>query len=89
MKTTISIPDRIAGIIIAVALIVVGVGFMVLGVSFLPVIGVLMGIPVLGLAWNFLTPKATVNRRIAELADCREHHIPSWSCVVGRGVLTH
>ncbi len=89
MKTTISIPDRIAGIIIAVALIVVGVGFMVLGVSFLPVIGILMSIPVLGLAWNFLTPKAIVNRRNAELADCREHDIPSWSCVVGRGVLTH
>ncbi len=88
MKTTISIPDRIAGIIIAAALIVVGVGFMVLGVSFLPVIGILMSIPVLGLAWNFLTPKAIVNS-IAELADCREHGIPSWSCVVGREVLTH
>ena len=63
MKRTISISDRIAGLIIAVALTVVGVGFMVLGVSFLPVIGILVGIPVLGLAWRFLTPKAIVNTR--------------------------
>ena len=88
MKTTTSIPDRIAGIIIAVALAVVGVGFMVLGVSFLPVIGVLMGIPVLGLSWNFLTLKATVNTGIAEFSDCRQHHVPSWSCHY-RGALTH
>lgn len=88
MKTTTSIPDRIAGIIIAVALAVVGVGFMVLGVSFLPVIGVLMGIPVLGLSWNFLTLKATVNTGIAEFSDCQQHYVPSWSCHY-RGALTH
>ncbi len=88
MKTTASIPDRIAGIIIAAALSVVGVGFMVLGVSFLPVIGILIGIPVLGLAWNFLTPKATAYTCIAELSDCEQHYIPAWSCH-SRGVLTH
>ena len=65
MEKTISIPDRLAGMIIAVALFVVGVGFMVLGVTFLPVIGIFVGIPVLGLAWHFLTPKAVVNERIA------------------------
>ena len=60
-----SIPDRLAGLIIAVALLVVGVGFMVLGVTLLPVIGIFVGIPLLGLAWHFMTPKAIVNELIA------------------------
>jgi glycine cleavage system H lipoate-binding protein len=51
--------------VVASALMVVGVGFMVLGVSFLPVIGILVGIPILGLAWHFMTPKAILNERIA------------------------
>ncbi len=86
MEKTISVSDRIAGIIIAVALTVVGVGFMVLGVSFLPVIGILMGIPVLGLAWRFLTPKAIVDTRIADfvIPDSTMFH-PGH----GRGVFTH
>ena len=65
MQKAISITDRLAGMVIATALMVVGVGFMVLGVSFLPVIGILVGIPVLGLAWNFMKPGAMVNERIA------------------------
>ena len=65
MEKTVSIPDRLAGMIIALALFVVGVGFMVLGVTFLPVIGIFVGIPLLGLAWHFLTPKAFVIERIA------------------------
>ena len=84
MKKTISISDRIAGLIIAVALTVVGVGFMVLGVSFLPVIGILVGIPVLGLAWRFLTPKAIVNTRFAGFfapADVVFHPGHAWARV--------
>ena len=65
MEKIVSIPDRLAGIIIAVALFVVGAGFMVLGVTFLPVIGIFVGIPLLGLAWHFLTPKAFIVERIA------------------------
>jgi uncharacterized membrane protein len=38
---------------------------MVLGVTFLPVIGILVAIPVLGLAFHFVTRKAIVNERIA------------------------
>ncbi len=58
MEGKVSIPDRIAGIIVATALIVVGLGFIVLGVSFLPVIGILLGIPVMALSGYFLFPKA-------------------------------
>ena len=65
MKRTISIPDRLAGMIVGLALITVGLGFMVLGVSFLPVIGILMGIPVLAIAWHFLSPKTIAHECIA------------------------
>ena len=65
MKKTISISERLAGMVIAAALMVVGVGFMVLGISLLPVIGIFVAIPVLGLAWRLLTPKAIVNTRFA------------------------
>jgi len=86
MEKTISISDRIAGMIIGAALTVVGVGFMVLGVSLLPVIGIFVGIPVLGLAWRFLTPKAVENTRIADFVvpDSTMFH-PGH----GRGVFTH
>jgi glycine cleavage system H lipoate-binding protein len=62
---SISIPDRLAGLIVALALFVVGLGFMVLGVTFLPVIGILVAIPVLGLAFHFVTQKAILNERMA------------------------
>jgi EamA domain-containing membrane protein RarD len=86
MEKTISISDRIAGMVIAVALSVVGVGFMVLGVSLLPVIGIFVGISVLGFAWRFLTPKAAENTRIAGfvIPDSTMFH-PGH----GRGVFTH
>ncbi|MGA3115707.1 MAG: glycine cleavage system protein H [Syntrophobacteraceae bacterium] len=60
-----SIPDRLAGLIIAVALFVVGAGFIVLGVTFLPGIGILVSIPILGLALHFLTQKAIGMKRVA------------------------
>ena len=91
MKKTISIPDRLAGMVIAVALIVVGVGFLVLGVSFLPVIGIFVGIPVLGLAWRFLTPRAIVNTRFAGFlvpADVTFHPGHAWARVEGMDTVT-
>ncbi|HYA39869.1 MAG TPA: glycine cleavage system protein H [Syntrophobacteraceae bacterium] len=60
-----SIPDRLASLVIALALFVVGAGFMVLGITFLPVVGILVGIPALGLAFHFLSQKAIVKERIA------------------------
>ena len=59
MESTPRVFDRIAGVILALALTVIGLGFMVLGVSLLPVIGILVGISVIDLALHFLNPKAT------------------------------
>ncbi len=90
MEKTISIANRLAGIIIAAALLVVGVGFMVLGVSFLPVIGILVGIPVLGLAWHFLAPKAVVSERIAGFLvpnNVMFHPGHAWVRMEGNGII--
>jgi glycine cleavage system H lipoate-binding protein len=91
MEKTVSIPDRLAGMVIAVALLVVGVGFMVLGVTFLPVIGIFVGIPVLGLAWHFLTPKAFVIERIAGFLvpnNLMYHRGHAWARVEANDIIT-
>jgi glycine cleavage system H protein len=91
MEKTVSIPDRLAGMIIAVALFVVGVGFIVLGVSLLPVIGILVGIPVLWLAWRFLSPNAIVNERIAGFlvpSNLMYHRGHAWARVGANNVFT-
>src|SRR5208337_4414396 len=91
MEKTVSIPDRLAGMIIAVALLVVGVGFMVLGVTFLPVIGIFVGIPVLGLAWHFMTPKAFVIERIAGFLapnNVMYHRGHAWARVEANDIIT-
>ncbi len=65
MERAMSIQNRLAGMIVALALLVVGAGFMVLGVSFLPVIGLIVGVPIMWLGWRFLSPKAMLNERAA------------------------
>ncbi len=65
MEKTLSISNRLAGMTVGFALIVVGLGFMVLGVSLLPVIGILIGAPILAVAWRFLNPKTIAHERIA------------------------
>jgi glycine cleavage system H lipoate-binding protein len=62
---SISIGDRVAGLMVALALLIVGTGFMVLGVTLLPVIGILIAISAFGLAFHFLTQKAILNERMA------------------------
>src|SRR5208337_4611557 len=91
MEKTVSIPDRLAGMVIGVALLVVGLGFMVLGVSFLPVIGILVAIPVLGLAWRFMSPKAIVNERYAGFlvpSNLRYHRGHAWARVDANDIIT-
>ncbi|MGA2404148.1 MAG: glycine cleavage system protein H, partial [Syntrophobacteraceae bacterium] len=91
MEKTISITDRIAGMIIATALLVVGMGFMVLGVSLLPVIGIFAGIPVLWLAWRFMIPKAVVLERIAGFLvpnNVQFHPGHAWARVEKNGIIT-
>jgi glycine cleavage system H lipoate-binding protein len=77
--------------IIAVALLVVGVGFMVLGVTFLPVIGIFVSIPALGLAWHFMTPRAIVIERIAGFLvpnNVMFHPGHAWARVEGNDIIT-
>ena len=91
MEKTISLPDRLAGMVIAVALLMVGVGFMVLGVTFLPVIGILVGIPVLMLAWRFMTPKAIVMERIAGFlvrSNVMYHRGHAWARMGANDIIT-
>ncbi len=91
MENTVSIPERLAGMVIAVALLVVGAGFMVLGITFLPVIGILVGIPVLGLAWHFMTPKAIVLERIAGFlvpGNVMVHPGHAWAKVGANSIIT-
>ena len=54
-----------AGMTIAMALLVVGTGFIVLGVTFLPLIGILIGVAILGLASHFITLKGSAFKHIA------------------------
>jgi glycine cleavage system H protein len=91
MENRSGIQDRMAGIIIAVALFVVGAGFMVLGVTFLPVIGILVGIPVLWLAWRFAAPKAIASERVAGFlvpGNVMFHLGHAWARVDGNGIIT-
>ena len=91
MERTISIPDRLAGMVVGLALIVVGLGFMALGVTFLPVIGILMGIPVLGIAWHFLSPKAVAQERIAGFQvpnNLMYHPGHAWARMDGDDIIT-
>ncbi len=91
MESTVSIPDRLAGLVIGVAVLVVGAGFMVLGVTFLPVIGILVGIPVLMLAWRFMTPKAIVMERIAGFlvpSNVMYHRGHAWARVGANDIIT-
>ncbi len=91
MEKTVSIPDRLAGMVIGVALLVVGLGFIVLGVTFLPVIGILVAIPVMGLAWRFMTPMAIVNERFAGFlvpSNLRYHSGHAWARVEANDIIT-
>lgn len=52
MKTSVKIAERFASMIIGTALAVTGSIFIVLGLTIFPVIGVLIGVPVMGLAFG-------------------------------------
>ena len=91
MERTIGIPGRLAGMIIGLALLVVGLGFLVLGVSFLPVIGILLAIPILGIAWHFVNPKTIAHERIADFlvrSDVMYHPGHAWARMEGNDIVT-
>ncbi|MGA2404127.1 MAG: hypothetical protein ABSG91_20875 [Syntrophobacteraceae bacterium] len=56
MKTRVTMAERVAGIIIGTALSVVGLILIALGLTFLPIIGILVAVPVLALAFYFFRP---------------------------------
>ncbi len=67
---------------VGLALAVVGLGFMVLGVSLLPVIGILMGIPVLTISWHFVNPTTFSREQTAVLqvsSDVMSHRLHAWA----------
>jgi hypothetical protein len=60
------IANRLASMIVGVALAVVGLIFITLGMTFLPVIGILFAIPVMGLSLYFLNPKVEIETAVEE-----------------------
>ncbi len=80
-----------AGITIGLALAVVGLGFMVLGVSFLPVIGLLLGVPILASAWHFANPKMKTLERFAGFLvprDLMYHPGHAWARLEDGDIIT-
>ncbi len=56
MKTRVTMAEKVACTIIGTALSLVGLGLIALGLTFLPIVGILVAIPVLTLAFYFFRP---------------------------------
>lgn len=63
MSTNVSLASRLGGLVLGAVFILLGVMFLVLGVTFLPIIGIIMAIPLLGLSLYFLRPLVQVTIR--------------------------
>ena len=73
MNILTGLANRLASMVIGVALAMVGMLFIALGITFLPVIGILMAIPVMAISFYFLNPKFSVDTLGAEAeAVCEE-----------------
>ena len=60
MENRVSMMDRVAGLVVGSAFVIIGLLLMVLGVTFLPVIGVIVAIPVMGMSLYFYRPQVQV-----------------------------
>ena len=60
MNALSELANRLASMVIGMALALVAFIFIVLGITFLPVIGLLMAIPVMWMSFCFLNPKLRV-----------------------------
>lgn len=60
MSTRVSLASRLGGLVLGAVFILLGLMFTVLGVTFLPIIGIIMAIPLLGLSLYFLRPLVQV-----------------------------
>jgi uncharacterized membrane protein YccF (DUF307 family) len=63
MSTTVSLASRLGGFVLGAVFILLGGMFIALGVTFLPIIGIIMAIPLLGLSLYFLCPLGQVTIR--------------------------
>ena len=63
MSTKVSTASRLGGLVLGTVFILLGVFFTVLGVTFLPIIGIIMAIPLVGLSLYFLRPLVQVTIR--------------------------
>lgn len=68
--------NRLASMIIGVALAMIGMLFIVLGITFLPVIGILMAIPVMAISFYFLNPKFSADTLGGEMEVVCEEGAP-------------
>ncbi len=63
--------ERVAGLVVGLAFVITGMLFIVLGLTFLPVIGVLIGLPVMRMSMSFLRPDVSAvhaNEEVYRLA---------------------
>jgi hypothetical protein len=85
MNALTGLANRLASMVIGTALGLVGLIFIALGITFLPVIGILIAIPVMGLSFHFLNPKLSVDTLVDEVKEAREEnvHYCTWPGEVG------
>ncbi len=79
MNALTGLANRLASMVIGTALALVGLIFIALGITFLPVIGILIAIPVMGLSFHFLNPKLSVDTAVEEAKEAREENALSCS----------
>jgi hypothetical protein len=79
MNALTGLANRLASMVIGTALALVGLIFIALGITFLPVIGILIAIPVLGLSFHFLNPKLSVETVVEEVKEARKEDALSCS----------
>ena len=72
MNALTGLANRLASMVIGMALAIVGLIFIALGITFLPVIGILIAIPVIWLSFHFLNPKFSVSTLPEEATDTYE-----------------
>ena len=75
MENKLSMVERLAGLVIGSSFVIIGLLLMVLGVTFLPVIGVIIAIPVMGMSLYFFRPHvqlATTGEKVLAVVSREE-----------------
>ena len=82
MSTRDSLGSRLGGLVLGAVFSLLGLMFTVLGVTFLPIIGIIMAIPLMGLSLYFLRPLVQVTIR----TEPATKPVPAREAEVERGV---